>query len=159
MHCAPGGFGGAAIFTTLLNIWTCWVRDGWAVVSLHYLLPLPRLLLGLVYKYSWAVGFSESSTRAPKKASDSASTGASSRSKRGCSGKSLAVAALRIMSRTRGSAAMRRPRCAGRATLTDLLQRTPEWPVLSAAWSVLSSVNPERSLRLLLHEEWCDRAL
>ena len=48
-----------------LDFWNCWVRDGWAVVSLHCLLP--RLVcLGS------AVGFSESS-RASRKVAEATS--------------------------------------------------------------------------------------
>ena len=32
----------------LFDIWNCWVRDWWAAVSMHCLLPL-RLLLGLLF--------------------------------------------------------------------------------------------------------------
>ena len=50
------------------------------------------------------------------------------------------------MSRIRGLAAMKAPRCAGRATSRALLYPTPVWLALSVACSELSSVNPGKSL-------------
>ena len=96
-----------------------------------------RLLLGLLFADS--VG-------SPRKEAEAASNKVSSCARRGCFGISPAVAAHRIMSRIVGLAAMRAPRCPGRATSTDLLKQIPDWPALGEACSKLSSVNPEKSL-------------
>ena len=72
-----------------------------------------RLLLGLFFAdtaYQWV---SLKHQEGSKKAAVAGSIGALSRASTGCSGKSPAVVAPRIMSRIRGLAAFRAPRCAG----------------------------------------------
>ena len=69
----------------------------------------------------------------------------SRRATTGCSGNSPAIVASRIMSRIRDLAAITAPRCAGRATSTDLLHPIPDRRALSVACCALCLVNPENS--------------
>ena len=96
-------------------------------------------------KYKCTVSFSLSS-KGSRMAPKAVSTRSSRRATEFCSDNSPATVASRIVSRIRGLAATRAPRCAGRATSNDLLHPIPDWPAPSVACCPPSSVNPGQSL-------------
>ena len=92
-----------------------------------------------------AVSFSLSS-KVSTKAAEAVWIKLSRHATEGCSDNSPAMVASRFMSRIRGLAAIKAPRCAGRATSTDLSHPIPDWLSLSVACCALSSVNSGKSL-------------
>ena len=71
---------------------------------------------------------------------------AARRVSKGFFGRKLSRTASGIIAWTRGLAAVRASRCAGAAMSRDVLRPIPDWPALSVACTMLSSVKSGKSL-------------
>ena len=107
---------------TLLNLWHCWVRDGWAV-SLYCLLSRLVRCLGCLLQIQ--PGSGSLCIKGVGKGGSGRFDQSAQRRQQRLLRQDSSCSCIRMMSRSRGLAAMRAPRCAGRATSRALLN-TPE---------------------------------
>ena len=130
---------------TLFHVCDRGVRDRRAFVALRDLLPCLVCCLGCFLQLHVRSKFL-AVIEVSRKAVEATSIKLSRRATKCCSGNSPALVASRIMSWLRGLAATRAPRCAGRSTPPDPFHPSPDWPLLSVACCVLSSMNRGKRL-------------